>query len=314
MLRHASSRRWGVTPKAAKGAKPRTKHKRMHVMTLCKDEHSNIISWVVMLLLLLLTFPLSVHFTDIHDCQNGATSHYSYWAGRKLLCGGGGATRRPIFPTPTPLLGRCDGRGGSGRGCPTCRAGGGGVNPASMAQNDTHVALIILTTQMWGGGDYWWEKLFRAKICVPAPSAPTSVLTQNKGPNTEPHFSNPPPPPPLFRRASMSPPPPPEQSNFQVALRSCVRMCPNKLRAKGSKEQILVCCGMLQTPHQQTCFLCCGVLRHAACFNRWCLFTEAAKNTVIAKCLRACQVSLDQGVEILSLWHGSPKDGLVWKN
>ena len=65
-----------------------------------------------------------------------------------------------------------------------------------MAQNDTHIALIILTTQIWGGGgDYWWKKLFRAKICVPAPLAPTSVLTQNKGPDTEPHFSNPPPPP-----------------------------------------------------------------------------------------------------------------------
>ena len=84
-----------------------------------------------------------------------------------------------------------------------------------MAQNDTHVALIILTTQMWGGGDYWWKKLFRAKICVPVPLAPTSVLTQNKRPDTKPHFSN---PPPLLRRASMSPPPPPPpQSNFQVA-------------------------------------------------------------------------------------------------
>ena len=137
-------------------------------------------------------------------------------AGRKLLCGGGEVTRRPIFPTPS-LLGRRDGRGGSGRGCPTCRAGGGGVNPTSMTQNDTHIALIILTTQMWGGGgDYWWKKLNRAKICVPAPSAPTSVLTQNKGPDTEPHFSN---PPPSFggRPCQPPPPPPPRQSNFQVA-------------------------------------------------------------------------------------------------
>ena len=74
-----------------------------------------------------------------------------------------------------------------------------------MAQNDTHVVLIILTTQMWGGGNYWWKKLFRAKFCVPVPLAPTSVLTQKKGPDTEPHFSNP--PPPFLRRASMSPPP-----------------------------------------------------------------------------------------------------------
>ena len=50
------------------------------------------------------------------------------WAGRKLLCGGGGGDTEAHFPTPPPsLLGRRDGRGGgSGRGCPTCRSGGGG--------------------------------------------------------------------------------------------------------------------------------------------------------------------------------------------
>ena len=43
MLRHASGRRWGVTQfsKAAKVAKPRPKHKGMHVLTPCKDEHSS---------------------------------------------------------------------------------------------------------------------------------------------------------------------------------------------------------------------------------------------------------------------------------
>ena len=75
--------------------------------------------------------------------------------GREENCSaGGGGDMEAHFPNPPPprLLGRRDGRGGSGRGCPTCRAGGGGVNPTSMAQNDTHVALIILTTQMGGGG------------------------------------------------------------------------------------------------------------------------------------------------------------------
>ena len=75
-------------------------------------------------------------------------------AGREENCsvGGGGGDTEAHPPPPPRLLGRRDGRGGSGRGCPTCRAGGGGgVNPTSMAQNDTHVALIILTTQMWGG-------------------------------------------------------------------------------------------------------------------------------------------------------------------
>ena len=62
-------------------------------------------------------------------------------------------TRKPIFPTPPPsLLGRRDGRGGvQGGGARPAVPGGGGVNSTSMAQNDTHVALIILTTQMWGG-------------------------------------------------------------------------------------------------------------------------------------------------------------------
>ena len=47
-------------------------------------------------------------------------------AGRKLLCGGGGGgDTEAHFPNP-PLLGRRDGKGGSGRGCPTCRARGGG--------------------------------------------------------------------------------------------------------------------------------------------------------------------------------------------
>ena len=56
-------------PKTAKVANPRTKNKGMHFLTPCKDEDNRIISWVVMLLLLLLTFPLFVHFIDIHDCQ-----------------------------------------------------------------------------------------------------------------------------------------------------------------------------------------------------------------------------------------------------
>ena len=38
-------------PKAAKVAKSTTKHKGMHVLTPCKDEHGSIISWAVMLLL-----------------------------------------------------------------------------------------------------------------------------------------------------------------------------------------------------------------------------------------------------------------------
>ena len=59
------------------------------------------------------------------------------------------------------------------------------------------------------GGGIIGGKNFRAKFCVPVPLAPTSVLTQNKGPDTDP--ISPTPPPPLLRRTSMSPPPPAEQ-------------------------------------------------------------------------------------------------------
>ena len=141
-------------------------------------------------------------------------------AGRKLLSGGGGGglTRKPIFPNPpSPLLGRRDGRGGSGRGCPTCRAGGGGVNPTSMAQNDAHVALIILTTQMWGGGGgiIGGKNLFGPKFVFLHARRQHPFLHKTKGPDTEPLFSN---PPPLLRRASMSPPPPPPAEQFSGRL------------------------------------------------------------------------------------------------
>ena len=54
---------------AAKGARPRPKHNGTHVPTPSEDEHNRITSWVVMLLLLPLTFPLLVHFTDVHNRQ-----------------------------------------------------------------------------------------------------------------------------------------------------------------------------------------------------------------------------------------------------
>ena len=77
--------------------------------------------------------------------------------------GGGGVTRRPIFPTPRPpSLAAVMGGGVHGGGARPASPGGGGVNPTSMAQNDTHVALIILTTQMWQA-DYWWKKNFGPK-------------------------------------------------------------------------------------------------------------------------------------------------------
>ena len=73
-------------------------------------------------------------------------------AGRKLLCGGGGMAWKSICPfPPLPLLGRRAGRGvWAGAALPAVPGGGGGPTPTYMAQNDPHVALIILTTHMWG--------------------------------------------------------------------------------------------------------------------------------------------------------------------
>ena len=82
-----------------------------------------------------------------------------------------------------------------------------------MAQRDTHVALIILTTLM-SREILRWKKLVRAKICVAAPSVPTSTVTQNKGLGTEAHFSNAP-------SAGVRPPLLLPWSDFQVALMPC---------------------------------------------------------------------------------------------
>ena len=91
---------------------------------------------------------------------------------------------------------------------------GGGVNPTSMAQNDTHVALIILTTQMWGGGGgiIGGKNFFGPKFVFLRLRRQHPFLHKTKGPTRNPIS---PTPPPLLRRASMSPPPP--QSNFQAA-------------------------------------------------------------------------------------------------
>ena len=120
-------------------------------------------------------------------------------AGRKLLCGGGGGggTEAHFRNPPHPLLGRRDGRGGSGWGCPTCRAGGGGggINPTSMAQNDTHVVLIILTTQMWGGGGIIGGKnFFGPKFVFLRLRRQHPFLHKTEGPTRSPISPTPPPP------------------------------------------------------------------------------------------------------------------------
>ena len=63
------------------------------------------------------------------------------WAKRKLVQGVGVA-RRPISqpPPPPPRL--------------PCPEGEGGSTPTSTAQNDPHIALIILTTHVWEEKDW----------------------------------------------------------------------------------------------------------------------------------------------------------------
>ena len=58
-----------IFQKVSKLANHYIKHKTMHLLTPCKDGHNIIVSCVVKLLLLLIIFPLFVHFIDIHDCQ-----------------------------------------------------------------------------------------------------------------------------------------------------------------------------------------------------------------------------------------------------
>ena len=134
--------------------------------------------------------------------------------GKKIaLPEGGVVTRKPIFPTPPPpSLAAVTGGGSSGRGRPTCRAGGGGFNPTSMAQNDTHFALIILTTQMWGGGGIRGGKNFFGPnfvfLCL---CANIHSYTKQRARHGTPFLQ---PPPPFLRRASMSPPPPPPAEQF----------------------------------------------------------------------------------------------------
>ena len=73
--------------------------------------------------------------------------------GKKIALQGGDGTEAHLpNPPPPPLLGRRAGRGvWAGAALPAVPGGGGGVlTPTYMAQNDPHIALIILTTHMWG--------------------------------------------------------------------------------------------------------------------------------------------------------------------
>ena len=81
----------------------------------------------------------------------GGIEATSLQGGKKIALQGGGMARKPICPTPLLLLG-CRARRGvwASAALPAVLGGGGGPTPTYMAQNDPHVALIILTTHMRG--------------------------------------------------------------------------------------------------------------------------------------------------------------------
>ena len=130
----------------------------------------------------------------------------------------------PFAQPPSPSLVAVPG-GGFGLGLPylPCPGGGGGPTPTYIAQNDPHVALIILTTRMWG-------KFFRDKKI----SGPKFVFRRlwwqhpskhkTKGLARKPISGTP--PPPLLRRAPMpSPPPPPRKAIFGPPICTIVSQC-----------------------------------------------------------------------------------------
>ena len=124
--------------------------------------------------------------------------------GGKKIALRGGVTRRPIFPSPRPpSLAAVTGGGVQGGGAGPAGPGGG-VNPTSMAQNDTHVALIILTTQMWEG-ELLVEKTFAGQnLCSCAFGANIHSYTKQRARHGTPFLQ---PPPPSFGGRPCHPPP-----------------------------------------------------------------------------------------------------------
>ena len=112
------------------------------------------------------------------------------------------------FPNPPPSLAAVTGGGVQGGGARPA-VPGGGVNPTSMAQIDNHVALIILTTQMWGGGIIGGKNFFGPNFVFLRLCRQHLFLHKTKGPTRNPISPNP--PPPSFGGRPCHPPPPPTE-------------------------------------------------------------------------------------------------------
>ena len=167
--------------------------------------------------------PPSLDHIHVNKCL-GPMAHlmfHSQWVRRKLLqgvgVGWGWGARRPISQPPPPCppcRERELGAGGGGGRCPTCRSrGGGGSTPTCMAQNKPHVALIILTTHMWGrifaGGKFFSGQ----NLCSGTCGANMHCYTKQRDRHGSPFLQ-----PPLFWRVS-APPQPPQFSGRHVCTR-----------------------------------------------------------------------------------------------
>ena len=85
-----------------------------------------------------------------------------------------------------------------------------------MAQNDTYIALIILTTQMWGGEIIGGKKIFGPKFVFLRLWRQHPFLHKTKGPTRNP--ISPTTPPPSFGGRPCHPPPPPPAEQFSGRL------------------------------------------------------------------------------------------------
>ena len=94
--------------------------------------------------------------------------------------------------------------------------GGGGSTPTSTAQHDPHVALTILTTRLWGGGECFGGQNVFGPTFVFRRQHP--VLHKTKGPARKPISLPSPPPPSAGVRAPPPPPPAPRVTFRRVAV------------------------------------------------------------------------------------------------
>ena len=137
-------------------------------------------------------------------------AHSPSQAGRKenWSTGGGGRWHGSPFAQTPPLLGSRAARGGSGWGCPTCRAkrrGGRGGRPQHRRLKiDPHMALIILTTHSWGpGGIFGGKNFFGPKFVFRCLRRQYPFLHKTEGPARKP--ISPPPTPPFGVRPCRPP-------------------------------------------------------------------------------------------------------------